>query len=258
MKPVALAVTLLISSLTTAQAGILTADLEQVGVTLPAGAQVPSASRWKDENGDTLTLGQALAGRPALLVFADYTCSTLCGPILSFVFDALSKSRLPPRDYRLVVLGIDPKDGPGEAAAMKQARISDELVASSASFLTADESTIRETAEAVGYRFSYDAVHDQFAHPAAVLVLTANGRVSRVLSGLGISGDDFRLALVEAGEGRIGTFRDQVRLLCYGFDPSIGVYTVSIYRALTIASALTVAMLAGWIGWLARRQPRTS
>jgi protein SCO1 len=254
MRSVALAVALLISSLTTAQAGILTADLEQVGVRLPAAAQVPTSSWWKDENGDILTLGQALAGRPALLIFADYTCRTLCGPILSFVVDALSKSELPPHDYRLVVLGIDPKDGPGEAAAMKQARISDELVASAATFLTAGESTIRETAEAVGYRFTYDAAHDQFAHPAAVLVLTADGRVNRVLSGLGISADDFRLALVEASEGRIGTLRDQVRLLCYGFDPSTGVYTLSIYRALAIASALTVIMLAGWLGWLSRRR----
>ena len=36
-------------------------------------------------------------------------------------------------------------------------------------------------------------------------MLRADGRVTRVLTGLGLSGADMRLALVEAGEGRIGT-----------------------------------------------------
>jgi protein SCO1/2 len=239
-----------------AQATVLSSDLQQVEVSPTPGARVPVDLPWKNESGDIVGIRQAMAGRPALLVFADYTCSSLCGPILTFVADALDKSDLLPDDYRLVVLGIDAKDGPGEAAVMKRERISDDAVAFSTIFLTADEATIRQTADAVGYRFIYDAAHDQFAHPAAVLVLTGDGRVTRVLSGLGISPNDFRLALVEAGQGRIGTFRDQVRLLCYGFDPTTGIYTVSIYRALAISSALAVVVLAAGIGWLSRR-PRT-
>jgi protein SCO1 len=65
-----------------------------------------------------------MAGRPTILIFADYTCATLCGPILSFVENALATSQLASHDYRPVVLGIDPKDGPREAAAMRRERIS--------------------------------------------------------------------------------------------------------------------------------------
>jgi hypothetical protein len=42
---------------------------------------------------------------------------------------------------------------------------------------------------------------------------------------------------------------DQVRLLCYGFDPSIGAYTPAIHRALALAAALTTAAFAIGIAW---------
>ena len=69
---------------------------------------------------------------------------------------------------------------------------------------------------ALGYRYAYDEEHDQYVHPGAAYVLRADGRVSQVLTGLGLSPGDMRLALVEAGEGRVGTIGDQVRLLCSG------------------------------------------
>jgi protein SCO1/2 len=258
MKYPALAIGIFLLSASLARAGLPAADLQEIGVSPAPGARIPTEFRWNDESGLPVTLGKAMAGRPTVLVFADYTCSTLCGPVLTFVLDALEQSGLPPHDYRLVVLGLDPRDGPREAASMKKARISADMVALAPIFLTADEAVIRQATQAVGYRFTYDAAHDQFAHPAAVLVLTGDGRVTRVLSGLGISANDFRLALVEAGQGRIGTLGDQVRLLCYGFDPSTGIYTVSIYRALAIASAVTILLLAAAIGWLSLRRPRLS
>jgi protein SCO1/2 len=239
-------------------AALTASDLEKIGVLPPPGARVPIEIYWTDDSGNSISLKQAMGGRPTILIFADYTCATLCGPILSFVENALATSQLASREYRLVVLGIDPKDGPREAATMKRERIESQAVSSSAVFLTADGDTIHRTAHALGYRFTYDAERDQFAHPAAAFVLSADGRVARVLSALGINGDDLRLALVEAGQGRIGTLGDQVRLLCYGFDPTVGAYTVSIVRTLKLTSTLTVIVLALAIGWLSRRPCRTS
>jgi protein SCO1/2 len=184
------------------------------------------------------------------LLFSDYNCRTLCGPIVTSAVDALTHSGLTDQDYRLVMLGIDPRDGPDEAFTMKRERIIDQTVAAAATLLSADQATIGSVADAVGYRFKYDAERDQYAHPAVALVLTQDGRVTRVLSGLGMTGADVRLALVDAGEGQVGTFSDQVRLLCYGFDPSIGAYTPAIYRVLALAAALTTAAFAIGIAWL--------
>jgi protein SCO1/2 len=117
-------------------------------------------------------------------------------------------------------------------------------------FATADRATVQRLTEALGYRYAYDAEHDQFVHPGAAYVLRADGRVTRVLTGLGLSGGNMRLALVEAGEGRIGTFSDTVRLLCSGFDPTRGTYNVVISHVLMAAGAATILALGGLIGIL--------
>ena len=114
--------------------------------------------------------------------------------------------------------------------------------------LTGSDVAIRAVTQAAGYSFVYDPTHDQYAHPAAAYVITAQGRVARVLSGVGLTGPDLRLALVEAGEGKIGGIADAIHLLCYGFDPARGIYTASITKLLNIGGAATVALLAGGIG----------
>jgi protein SCO1/2 len=97
--------------------------------------------------------------------------------------------------------------------------------------------------QALGYRYKYDQEDDQYVHAAAAYVLDASGRVVRVLTGIGLSSFQMRLALVEASAGKIGTFRDQVRLLCSGFDPAHGVYNLMIWRILEFAALATILVM---------------
>ena len=242
-----------------AEAALTAAQLEAVAVTPLPGARAPGDLVLADEAGARRRLGDRIAGMPALLVFADFTCRTLCGPTLALTAGALEQSRLQGgRDYRLLVVGLDPKDGAAEARAMKSAQVGDP-VGQATTFLMADEAAVRRLADAVGYRYVYDPDNDQFAHPAGVFVLAPDGRVTRVLSGLALNGDDLRLALVEAGAGRIGTIADQVRLICYGFDPATGIYTAAVGRWLMLASAVTVMALFGGIGVMSLKpKPRGS
>jgi protein SCO1/2 len=225
------------------------AVLDQVYVDPKAGATLPLDLRFRDENGQPLSLAQAFDGHAAVLIFADYTCRTLCGPILDFVTTALQKSELRAgTDYRLLVIGLDPKDGLDAARAMKASRLDDSgPITRAATFLTGAETTIAAATAALGYHFAYDPAADQFAHPAAAFVLTRDGKVTRVLSGLGISGTDLRLALVDAGQGQVGTLADRFHLLCYGYDPTRGIYTARIGLILQICGGITLALMAGGI-----------
>jgi protein SCO1 len=237
---------LLIASGAGAQAGFTQAVLDDVAVEPRSDATLPLGLRFLDESAQPRTLGEALAGKPAILVFADYTCRTLCGPILTFVAAGLERSGLAPgADYRLVVIGLDPKDDIKSARTAKAARIgSGTPLAAAAVMLTGEEAAIRTATAALGYRYAYDAEHDQFAHPTAAFAVTSAGRITRVLSGLTIDGASLRMALVEAGEGRVGSLGDRLRVLCYGFDPVRGVYMEKITLWLEVGALFTLFAMA--------------
>jgi protein SCO1 len=229
-----------------AQAGLAQAVLDDVSVEPRSDAALPLGLQFSDESGQARTLGDLLAGKPAILVFADYTCRTLCGPILTFVAAGLERSGLAAGvDYSVVVIGLDPKDDLAAARAAKVARIgSGTPLAAATVMLTGEEAAVRVATAALGYRYAYDAEHDQFAHPAAAFAVNAAGRVTRMLSGLTLDGAELRMALVEAGEGRIGSFGDRLRLLCYGFDPVRGIYTEKITLWLELAAIFTLFAMA--------------
>jgi protein SCO1/2 len=252
-----LALAILLAASARAWAGLPATALEAVGVVLPPHAALPLSLTLRDADGRTRTLADAIGGVPALVVFTDYTCTNLCGPILAFAAEGLRQTGLTAgRDYRLVVVGLDPKDDAAAAKAMAAARIGDGALSRATVVLRGDVAAIRTLTTALGYRFAYDAEHDQFAHPAAAFVVTAQGRVTRVLAALGLDGASLRLALVEAGQGTVGTFADHLRLLCYGFDPATGLYTARITAWLAAGGAATVAALFGGIALLTLRMRR--
>jgi protein SCO1 len=232
-----------------AYAGFNSDELGAIAAEPAPGATLPLTLRFIDDSGRPRTLAQALGGTPGVVIFADYTCHTLCGPILDFAAAGLAKSGLrPATDYRVIVIGLDPKDALDAARAMKASHFTaGDSIARATVFLTGEQAAISATTAALGYHYRYDPEHDQFAHPAAVYVTDAKGQVTRTLSGLGVDGADLRLALVEAGRGEVGTLADRIRLLCYGYDPARGIYTARITLLLELASGATLLIMAGGI-----------
>lgn len=234
---------------TAALAHFTSGELAAIAAAPPPNAALPANLMFRDENGQPTTIKSAIGGVPALVIFADYTCRTLCGPILEFTAAGLGKTGLKPgTDYRLVVIGLDPKDGLATARAMRAAHIDPASpINRAAVFLTGSADDIHAVTTAVGLHYAYDAEHDQFAHPAAAYVVDAGGHVRRLLSPLGLDGGDLRLALIDAGRGAIGTFADRIHLLCYGYDPVRGIYTERITTLLSFAAGATLLVMAGGI-----------
>jgi protein SCO1/2 len=61
---------------------------------------------------------------------------------------------------------------------------------------------------------------------------------------------------VEAGEGRVGSLGDRLRLLCYGFDAARGIYTETITLWLQLAAIVTVASTAAAVAAMNARSRR--
>jgi protein SCO1/2 len=120
-------------------------------------------------------------------------------------------------------------------------------------FLTGEKEQIDRLADAVGFRYAFDAKHDRFNHPSGVVLLTPDGRVSRYLFGIRFPARDLKLGLIEASEGRVGSLVDQLLLFCFHYDQDNGSYALSAVR---IAGALTVVVLGLFLGRLWRKDLR--
>jgi protein SCO1/2 len=168
----------------------------------------------------------------------------------------LARSGLRPgKDFHLLVIGLDPKDSAAEARAFTGPQI-DAALAPAVRILTGSAQSVAAATDALGYRYVYDRANDQFAHPTVAFVVTGKGALSAVLSAVGLDGDNVRLALVSAGKGAIGTAADQLRLLCYCYDPETGIYSASISRLIDAGALLTALALAAGVLWLKRREVR--
>jgi len=237
----------------TALAGLTEAQIKQVTLSPTPDARVPTALLFRDLNGRDVSLGDAIAGRPTLLLPADFTCTQLCGPALSIAATALAETGLRAgRDYSLVVVGIDARDSIDDARRFSSGQVGGPGV----SVLTGTNEAIDSLTNSIGYHFQRDSSSDAVAHPAAYATLAADGRVSRVLSSLALQPTDLRLALLEAGGGKIGGLAGRIALLCYGFDAVHGIYTRQIATLLQIGGGLTVAILASALGLMLWRSAR--
>ena len=238
-----------------AHAAVTASQLGQVTLAPRVDAQLPLQTGMRDLNDRSAPLQIWLGGIPTVWILADYTCETLCGPTISIVSNALADTGLKAgKDFRLIVVGLDPKDSAAQAVVMKTAQLSTRGdLPDHSYFLRAAPPDLDKLTDAFGIRTVYDREHDQFAHPAAAFVVMSDGRISRALSALAVDADSLRLALVEAGRGHVGGWTDQIHLLCYGFDPASGTYTLAARRLLLAATSISVIALGGLLGLLLRR-----
>ena len=162
MRCAALVLALALSS-TGAWAGLTEQQIGEVALTPSSGARVPNALVFKNLEGRDLTLGNAIAGHPTVLLPADFTCSEICGPALSIAASALSQTGLRAgQDYSLVVVGIDARDGLDAARSFTAGQIGGPGV----SVLSGNATAIRSLMQSIGYHFQRDGANDAIAHPA--------------------------------------------------------------------------------------------
>lgn len=235
---------------------------EQLGIDQLLDAQVPLDARFTDEKGRQVRLGDYFGKRAVLLVPVFYECKGVCTTILTNVTRSLRsmQTAAPGRDFEVVTLSIHPKETPKQAAEAK----ADFLQAYGRPgaeegwhFLVGSLDQIRRVTDSVGYRFLYEPEKDAVSHPAGIMVLTPDGRVSRYFYGIEFSAKLLMQALADAGQGRIGKKTEPMFWGCVMYDPKSGKYTLVVDQALKVGGALTLLILGTTIFVLSRRGSAT-
>jgi protein SCO1/2 len=163
------------------------------------------------------------------------------------------------RQFDVLVVSFDPGETPSLAAGKRAAflkRYGRPGTDAGIHFLTGRQSSIDALTKAVGFRYAYDAKIDQYAHPAAITILTPQGHVAQYLFGIEFAPRDVKFALMEAADRKIGTIVDQAQLFCYHYDPTTGRYGFAIITAIRVGGLLTIGALGTFIVVMLRRERR--
>jgi protein SCO1/2 len=204
---------------------------------------------------DTLTS----AGKPVLVTLGYHRCPMLCSLVLDGLVKAAKATGLAPgREFLAVDISIDPQEDLTLAQGT-QKRIVDAMGAKPADWpfwvSTKDGgAAARRLADAVGFRYKYDEQSKQYAHEAVAFVVAPGGIIARYLYGVEHLPRDFRLAIVEAGDGRVGTSLDKVLLSCYKYDPVNRRYAPFVFGFMRIGAAVVFLALAGLMAVLWRKE----
>lgn len=237
--------------------------LEQVTVDQKMNARLPLELPFRDQSGRAVRLGDYFtSGRPVIFAPVYYECPMLCTQVLNSLVSALGVLTFDAgREFDVVAVSFDPKEPAGLAREKRLAyldRYGRPGTEAGWHFLTGDETSIAPLLEAVGFRYKYDPAIDQYAHPATVVVLTPDGRVSKYFLGIDYAARDLRFALIEASEGRVGSAIEQAIVTwCYRYDPATSSYGLITLRLVQAGGILTILAVAAFWVVMWRREHRS-
>lgn len=217
-----------------------------VGVDEQLGKYIPDDARFVTSTGDTVNL-KSLIDKPALLALVYYECPGICSPMLNELAWTIDKVDLAPgRDYKIISLSFDHREKPAIAAKWKKnylESIKKKISPEDWIFLTGDSINIKKVTDAVG--FYYKPTKDsQYVHPATVIALSPEGKITRYLFGVTFNPFDVKMAMLEAKAGKENPTISKVLQFCYSYDPEGRSYTLNITRIIGAIMLLGVGLFA--------------
>ncbi|MDZ4694373.1 MAG: SCO family protein [Deltaproteobacteria bacterium] len=219
-----------------------------------------------DGYGVKVSVGQVLdQGKPVIVTMGYFQCPLLCNLVHEGLVKAIKASGLKlGQDFNALAISVDPNEKL-KSANTNQRMLLRNLGASKhqgadsgwpfvmpVAGSTLENSAAKAMSDQLGFRYFYDAASKQFAHAAVAFILTPTGKISRYVYGVDFNPQTLRMAVVEAGGGRVGTTIDRVLLSCFKYDPMSRKYTPFVSGFVRIGaglSGLALFTLLGVLWW---------
>ena len=216
------------------------------------GDMVQRGASFVDERGKRVTVADFLDGQHPVILTLNYSkCPMLCSLELNGLVTAMKDVDFTAgKDFKIVTVVLDPKEKPEEARASKTRYVRQYGRADAESgwhFLTGSDASIHAVADSVGFSYGYNEARKEYVHPAAIILLSPTGKITRYLYGIEYKPNTLKLSLAESSEGKIGTSVDKLILYCFHYDETEGSYTPVVMNIMRVGGGLTVALLGGFL-----------
>lgn len=241
-------------------------EVRDVTVEQNLGEKVRLDLPLTDSLGRKVKTGYFIDGKKPTIVTLNYSnCPMLCNVQLNQLTKSLGELDLQiGDDFQILTVSIDPKETTQQIRATKEKYV-EQLIQTQPGandgweFCTAQQPIITSLADKLGFRYTFDRKSGEYYHPAMLAFLSPEGVITRYSLAVAFEPDDLRKALVEAGEGTVGTPVDQFILWCFSYDPDSNSYVPQAWRIMRLAGAGTVGLMLACLApyWIGRRRSPT-
>ena len=225
---------------------------EGVGVDERLGEKVPPDITFIDEEGRSLTLGEAIT-KPTLILPVYFYCAQVCTIMLANLAEAINRVPLDlGKDYDVLAISFNENEG-SEVARKARTNytkiLTQDFPPESWRFLTGDRENIRTFTNAIGYGFKRTSEYF-FLHPNAMVALSPDGTVIRYLYGPRFLPFDIGMALTEAAKNTPGLSIRRLLTYCFDYESEKKTYVLRSFR---IVAAGIVGLLLVFLFFLLRK-----
>ena len=235
-------------------------QVREVTIDQKLGEKIPLNLPLRNSEGKLVKTGHFFDGtKPTILTLNYSDCPMLCNVQLNQLTKSLRQLDLEiGKDFNILTVSIDPKESTEKSRDTKdkyvqQLTSGQPNAANGWAFCTADQPIITELADSVGFRYRYDRKTGEYYHAAMLAFVSPDGVISRYSLSVAFPVNDLRKAIIEAGDGTVGTIIDQAILWCFQFDPDANSYTmmgrkVMYFGGLIFVGGLLATLVPFWIG----------
>lgn len=175
---------------------------------------------------------RSLIDKPTVIMWVYYRCPGICSPLMTSMADVIGKTdMILGKDFQVITISFDPREGSDLAIKKRENYLNliDKPVDESGwQFYTADSANIVLGTEATGFR--YKRTGNDFMHSAVIIMISPDGKITRYLQGTYFLPFEFKLALVEASQGKSGPTIYKVLQFCYTYDPAGQQYVLNVTK----------------------------
>jgi len=204
---------------------ILTINASQVGINEQLGTMIPLDLDFINEEGERVTLKKLMNNKPTIISLNYFRCAGVCTPQLQEMAQLLSHLKLiENRDYKVLTISFLNNETPTLAKEKRLTHLnsmSRNFNKDAWHFIVSDNNSTSILAKKIG--FSYQKIISNrgsidYIHPTSLIILSPKGKITRYFYGTKPSIFDIKLALLEAGNGKVGATIEKNLIYCFAYD----------------------------------------
>ncbi|MFH0991852.1 MAG: SCO family protein [bacterium] len=202
-----------------------------IGIVEKLGQQIPLDVEFYDESGNIATMRQ-FVNKPTIFTFVYYRCPGICNPLMTELSKIIPKIDLElGKDYQILTVGFDHREKPELAKEKREnylKAIGKPVNPDGWRFFTGDSVNIYTITDGAGFYFQRSG--ENYVHAGVLIIVSPEGKITRYINGIQYLPFDIKMAVIEAGEGKVGPTIAKVLSFCFSYDPEARTYTFNVLR----------------------------